>query len=183
MGRPARRRAVLRKKKTTESFGSCYNASLQLLCVPTIRFAGEAKRTTTTRGQAMGEVWKIILTVAVTTIVGAVLAFAGNALSGGGVIRALGGVSASQLLGGTTYQVGINCHDHREAIMTIAKRGFCFLTDVSIRPGGAPNKDGWDVCKIVEGAGGRFVLVAEMYRTCPKPEEAEISCKASCVEF
>jgi hypothetical protein len=132
----------------------------------------------------MGDVWKIILTVVVTTIVGALLAFAGAYISSGGVIHALGGITASQLSGGTTYQSGAKCEDHREAIMTMAKNSVCFLTDVSVRPAGAIMKDGWDVCRIAVEAGGHFVLTTEMYRSCTKPEEhPEISCKARCIEF
>jgi hypothetical protein len=133
----------------------------------------------------MGDVWKTILTVVVTTITGALLALAGNGLSDGGVIRVLGGIAASELSNVRTFKIGSNCGEHREANMTIAKRSLCFLVDVSVKPGSATNKDGgWDVCRIQVGSGGQFVLTAEMYRSCTKPDEhPEISCTANCIEF
>jgi len=119
----------------------------------------------------MSDFWKTILTVVATAIVGALLTYAGNGLSDGGIIRLLGGISTSQLGGVRTFKAGANCQDHREADMTIAKKSLCFLTDVSIRPGSATNKDGWEVCRIGTGSGGQFVLTAEIYRTCNKSEE------------
>jgi hypothetical protein len=134
-------------------------------------------------GQAMSEVGKTILTALVTTIVGAVLALGFAFLTNGGVVQLLGGISVSQLSSGTTFQSDAKCGEHREAIMTTAKNSFCFLTDVSVRPGSATNKGLWDVCRI-EVAGGQFVLTTEMLRTCNKPEEQpEISCKARCFVF
>ena len=118
----------------------------------------------------MGEIWKTILTVVVTTIVGGLLTFGFAFLTNGGVIHALGGISASQLSGGTTYQSDAKCGEHREAIMTSAKNSFCFLTDVSVRPGSSTNKGLWDVCRI-EMTGGQFILTTEMLRSCTKPEE------------
>jgi hypothetical protein len=135
-------------------------------------------------GRAMGEIWKTILTVVVTTIVGALLTFAGAFIFNGDIIRALGGITASQLSGGTTYQSGAKCDDHREAIMTIAKNSFCFLMDISVRPTGAIIKEGWDVCRIELESGGHYVLTTEIARSCTRPEDhPEISCKAKCIEF
>jgi hypothetical protein len=131
----------------------------------------------------MSEIGKIILTVVVTAIVGAILALVGSQISGGGIVRLVGGISTSQLGNASPFDIGANCPDHREATMTVAKNSFCYLTNVSIRPGSQTNKDGWEICRI-EVKSDRFVLIAEMYRSCTKPEEhPEIACHAKCIEF
>jgi hypothetical protein len=117
------------------------------------------------------------------SVVGAaILAWTGNFLSDGGIIRVLGGVSASQIINAEPVQAGTNCPDKRSAIIGDAKRSFCFFSDISIRQ---DNAGGWDVCKLEVGTGenaGKLLLTAQMQDGKCTPG-AEISCKAKCIKF
>jgi hypothetical protein len=112
----------------------------------------------------------------------AILAWAGNFFTNGGVIRALGGLSVSQITDAELFSVGAHCGEYRNAAMGDAKATFCFLSDVSVRQ---DNAGGWNVCKIEVGDGsspGKLFLVAQMTNgVCGKT--AEISCSAKCIKY
>jgi hypothetical protein len=130
-----------------------------------------------------------IFTKAVWGIIGAVglaiLTWAGNFFTNGGIIRALGGFSTSQLAEAVERQSVANCGDYRNELLGDPKKTFCFLSDISIRKG---NANGWAICKLEIGSpgdsnAGMLLLTAQMqpHETCTG--DAQISCKAKCIHY
>jgi hypothetical protein len=143
----------------------------------------------TLRNAAAKAAWGVgsgVGTVVLTTV----LAFVGNYITNGGVVRLLGGLSVSQIADAQPIQAHTNCPDVSVVnIKGAPDKTFCFLTDVSIRQGNSITSDnvgGWSVCKIEPDSSGKSLqLVAQMDGKCSasSPKGPEITCKAKCISY
>lgn len=117
----------------------------------------------------------------------------GNYVTDGGIVKALGGVSLSQIINAEPASAVTNCGNLIETYLGDPKKTFCVLSDISIRAGNSiarNNAGGWNVCKIeiAQGASryaGKLVLIAQMDGQCPLPPapQPEIACWAKCIRF
>ena len=118
-----------------------------------------------------------------------ILALVFNYVTDGSIVRALGGISHSQLAAYRNEHVALtNCGNTVPTFLGEADKTICFLSNVSIREGNAiapKNTDGWTVCRIEENQDKKLYLTAQMNGVC-RPIEGgvpEIACKARCINF
>lgn len=109
------------------------------------------------------------------------IAWAGNFLSDGGIIRVLGGVSVSQITNAMPMETDAKCDSYKPIFLGEAKKTFCTLTDISTKDG---NAGGWNICKIEEVTeNGQTNLRLVAGTVSGRCASGEISCKARCIKF
>jgi hypothetical protein len=139
------------------------------------------------RNAAAKLAWAMVGAVG-TVIATAILTFAGNSFTNGGIVRLLGGISASQIADALPVKAHAFCPDVGVSpIKGTPDKTFCFLTDVSVRQGNSimtDTKGGWSACKIEpDNSGKSQQLVAQMDGQCSPSKGPEIFCQATCISY